>query len=68
MSEKYIMQSSKGHAAQQKGARYAAEQLGTIYCLQKGDESRLVQAELSTPVATSHVAAAQSSIWGITEA
>lgn len=33
MSEKYIMQSNKWQAAEQKGNVYVVEQLGTIYCL-----------------------------------
>jgi len=52
MSEKYIMQSSKWHAAEQKGNVYVVEQLGTIQCLRNINGELTVSGQGSTPQST----------------
>lgn len=51
MSKKYIMQSNKWHAAEQKGV-YVVEQLGTIYCGQNINGELTILGQHSTPQST----------------
>lgn len=48
MNEKYIMQSSKWHAAAQTGSDPVVEELGTIYCLQHKNQELTLSGQVPT--------------------